>query len=75
MTFKQRHSFIYRAKSHLKAFAIRKANWEAIREEYEYFGECMKINFMYNYNMHIRKPLNLKKEQDIKMYEMRKDYQ
>jgi len=42
--------------------------WNELNAEYEYFTECMKINFMYNYNQHIRKPLNKKKLIDLDIY-------
>ena len=34
----------------------------------------MKINFMYHYNNHIRKPLSLKKKTDLDIYSKRKDF-
>ena len=66
---------MYKACTEMEAFAIRKKQWEqTVHEEDGYFTECMKINFMYNYNQHIRKPLIKKKELDIERFSRRKDY-
>lgn len=65
--FEQRHCFLYKARTEIECFGIRKRHFHEIRKEHDYFVECMKINFMYNYNLHIRIPLNRKKKFDIEM--------
>jgi len=53
---------MYRASTDIQSYAIRKRSWEInLLNEFPYFTECMKINFMFNYNRYVRKPLIKKK--------------
>jgi len=66
---------MYRAITDIRAFSIRNKKWNNILcKEFDYFTECMKINFMYNFNQHIRKPLIKKKNTDIGRFLSRNDY-
>lgn len=58
----------------MNCFAIRKVNWEKLSMLYQYFSECMKINFINNYSIHIRRPMISKKHKDKQAYQRRRDY-
>ena len=68
VAFNKRHQYFIQASAQMNCFAIRKVSWEKLSMLYQYFSECMKINFIYNYSIHIRRPMISKKHKDKQAY-------
>ena len=75
MVTSKRHLFVYQANNLIEGFAIRKKNWFLLEKDHEYFTQSLKIQFIFNYNKHIRTPLTRKKNIDIHQLDVRRDYE
>jgi hypothetical protein len=64
--FSKRFNFQYKARTLIHCLALRRKNWETLVDRFEYFSECMKIVVMYNYSQHVRRPMIIKKKNDVK---------
>ena len=61
LAYDMRSVYIYRASTHMKCMAIRKANWNKIATKHPMFIEALKINFLYFFNFQIRRNLKIKR--------------
>ena len=73
--FNKRLLFLYRAKTDMVCYAIRKANWIALMNEFSIFRNDIAAKFFQFYYTKIYNPLLELKQKDIDFYDYRTDYQ
>ena len=73
--FNKRLIFLYRAKTDMVCYAIRKANWIALMKEFSIFRNDIAAKFFQFYYLNIYSPILKRKQQDINFYDKRRDYE
>jgi hypothetical protein len=74
LCFNQRHLWIHRASTELKALSLRKRNWKMLEQDFPYFTQCIKVKLNYHYQTHIQNPLTQRKQEVAHIFENREQF-
>ena len=75
VTFNQRASCLYQAKTNCSGFFVRKPNWVSILDENPEIAARIKQKILTDYIIKIRSRVNVSRNADVKKLQERRDHQ